>query len=54
MIETLIKKIFGDPSEKRLKLYQKELLQIRALEEDIIAKYDSVASIQARVAELRT
>lgn len=53
MIETLIRKIFGDPSEKRLKLYQKELLNIRALEEEIILQYDSIASIQARVAELR-
>lgn len=53
MIETLIKKIFGDPSEKRLRLYQKELVLIRALEEEIIPKYDSIASIQARVSELR-
>lgn len=53
MIESLIKKVFGDPSERRLKQYQKELVLIRSLEEGIANEYPTVASIQARVSELR-
>lgn len=53
MLENLIKKVFGDPSEKRLKQYQKELVLIRALEDEISKKYDSISTIQARVSELR-
>lgn len=54
MLEVLIKKIFGDPSEKRLKQYQKELASIRELESDISEKYPSVESIQSRMKELRS
>lgn len=53
MIETLIKKVFGDPAERRLKQYQKELEAIKVLEQEIIPKYDSIESIQARISELR-
>ena len=53
MIELLIKKIFGDPSEKRLKQYQKELILIRAMEEDISLKYPTLESVQSRISEFR-
>lgn len=53
MIENLIRKIFGDPAEKRLKQYQKELETIKALEGKIRSEYDSIESIQARISEFR-
>jgi type II secretory pathway component PulM len=53
MIENFIKKIFGDPAEKRLKQYQKELEVIKALEAEIKPEFDSIESIQARISEFR-
>jgi preprotein translocase subunit SecA len=51
MLDSLIRKIFGDPGEKRLRNYQKELLAIKEIEARISPL--SLSDIQTRVGEIR-
>ncbi len=53
MLDTLIRKVFGDPSEKKLKQYQKELRSIKEIEIEL-SLLNSLEEVQSRVREIRT
>lgn len=48
MINTLITKIFGDPSEKRVKQYARDLEEIKALEAKLQSELTSLELVQAK------
>ena len=54
MINTLIAKIFGDPSEKKLKSYTKELEKIKVIEAQYRDEISTVEQIQAKTHEFQT
>lgn len=53
MLSSILKTLFGDPGEKRLRSYQKELSLIHAIEARFATEITSVEAVQARTAELK-
>ncbi len=53
MIHSFLKKILGDPSDKKLKSYTKLLPEFHRIEAEMSEKYTTLESVQARIAELR-
>ncbi len=52
LLHSIIRTIFGDPSEKRLKSYQKELAKVRVWEEKF-ANLPDLAAVQAEMTMIR-
>ncbi len=53
MISSLLKALFGDPGEKRLRSYQKELDRIREIEARFASEITTVEAVQAYTAKLK-
>lgn len=51
---SFITKIFGDPSEKRVKLYQKELEQIKKIETEYAKSITNIEQVQAKTHEFQS
>lgn len=45
---SLISRIFGDPSDKKLKNYQKDLEKIKAIEANMQTEIQSIEEVQAK------
>jgi preprotein translocase subunit SecA len=54
MLNFLITRIFGDPSEKKLKSYKKELEKIKAIESRYQTEITTIEQIQARTHEFQS
>lgn len=54
MLETIVRAIFGDPSEKQLKLYEKDLLRVKEFEQKFQTEILSVEKIREKMASIRT
>lgn len=51
MINKLITKVFGDPSEKRVKLYSRDLEEIKLIEAKLEKELTSLELVQAKTRE---
>jgi preprotein translocase subunit SecA len=54
MLDQIITKLFGDPSEKKLKLYQKELEKIKEIEINYRNEIATIEQVQAKTHEFQT
>ncbi len=54
MLDQIITKLFGDPSEKKLKLYQKELEKIKEVEVNYRNEIATIEQVQAKTHEFQT
>ena len=53
-LHSIIRSVFGDPSDKRLKSYQRELQKVIELYEQFVTEVQSIEDIQLRMQNLRT
>jgi hypothetical protein len=53
-LHSIIRSIFGDPSDKRLKHYQRELVNVVELYEQFTTEIQSIEGVQARMQDLRS
>ena len=51
---SLINAIFGDPSEKKVRTYQKELEQIKKIEAEYTNSITSIEQVQAKTHEFQS
>jgi preprotein translocase subunit SecA len=54
MLENLIKKVFWDPSEKKLKQYEKDLIQVKEFEQNFRSEVFSVEQVQEKMQTIRS
>jgi preprotein translocase subunit SecA len=54
MLDLIITKLFGDPSEKKLKTYQKELEKIKLIENSYRNEISTIEQAQAKTHEFQT
>lgn len=54
MINSLLKTLFGDPSDKKLKQYENALLDIKKIEERFASEINTLEEVHTKTAELKS